>query len=235
MIKYTAAQKKTKPFVDEIYKQYLENHPEGINGEDEAIKSYLHSIILSVSRTMSTLGDPDYKRAFNLLSEVNRKQFYKEMFSIGSQNASYFESRSLPCCLIKDSYDGDFAKIKQGGFAGEILISIARANKENPQHSSILAKEWGIDHKIAKNLYERGVNIIMASQMSISSVENLSFPDKFNSELLGSLFRKTLPKIEREFRAVLGMDGILKNSILDKEEDWTEKLAKSVSFVGAAK
>ena len=231
----TPAQKKTKPFVDEIYANYLSRHPEGEAGSDEAIKSYLHTMILSVSRSMSTLGDPDYKRAFNLLENEDRGQFYREMFSIGGERATYFEPRSLPCCLIKDSYDGDFSKIEQGGFAGEILLSISRANKEDSPRSVALAEEWCIDDRIARNLYERGIHLTMASQMALSSIETLNLPEKFNPELLGSLFREALPRIEQEFRVKLGMDSILKQEGSERETSWVGRVAKSVSFAESAK
>ena len=189
----TPAQKKTKPFVDEIYANYLDRHPEGEAGADEAIKSYLHTMILSVSRSMSTLGDPDYKRAFNLLENEDRGQFYKEMFSIGGERATYFEPRSLPCCLIKDSYDGDFSKIEQGGFAGEILLSISKANKEDSPRSVALAEEWGINDRIANNLYEREIHITMASQMALSSIETLNSPDKLFIQEGRKVFKQVVP------------------------------------------
>jgi hypothetical protein len=231
----TPAQKKTKSFVDEIYANYLSRHPDGEAGADDAIKSYLHTMILSVSRSMSTLGDPDYKRAFNLLKNEDRRQFYREMFSIGGERTTYFEDRSLPCCLIKDCCDGDFSKIEQGGAAAEILLSISKANKEDSPRSVALAEEWGIDDRIARNLYERGINITMASQMALSSIETLNSPEKFNSELLGSLFREALPRIEQEFRIKLGMESILKQEGSERETSWVGRVAKSVSFVEPTK
>lgn len=231
----TPAQKKTKPFVDEIYANYLARHPEGEDGADEAIKSYLHTMILSTSRSMSTLGDPDYKRVFNLLHNDDQRQFYKEVFSAANQGHSSFGAETLPCCLVRDSYHGDFRKIEQGGFAGEILLSISRANKEDSPRSVALAEEWGIDDRIARNLYERGVNITMASQMALSSIETLNSPEKFNPELLGSLFQEALPRIEQEFRVKLGMDSILKQEGSERETSWVGRVAKSVSFAESAK
>ncbi len=231
----TPAQKKTKPFVDEIYANYLSRHPEGEAGADDAIKSYLHTMVLSVHTTMSVLRDPDYKRVFHLLENEDRGQFYKEVFSAANQGHSSFGAETLPCCLIKDCCDGDFSKIEQGGAAAEILLSISKANKENSPRSVALAEEWGIDDRIARNLYERGIHLTMASQMALSSIETLNFPEKFNPELLGSLFREALPRIEKEFRVQLGMDSILKQEGSERETSWVGRVAKSVSFAEPTK
>ena len=105
-------QKINRPFIEAIYRDYLNKGGKG----DEAVKSYIHVFATSFHHSMRTikLNEENYKEIFSELSKMDRDDFYKMIFKKGHK-ASSFIIFTLCCCFLKDLYDGDFSKIASGG------------------------------------------------------------------------------------------------------------------------
>jgi hypothetical protein len=114
---------------------------------DEAIKSYIHVFVISMYFAMNR-HEEDYKEIFSNLSKMARDNFYKYVFNKGNEN---LQSSTLFCCMIKDIYDKDFAKISTGSYAADILMELAKIAEDEQtdvyEDVITLAKQWGVDQK----------------------------------------------------------------------------------------
>ena len=208
----------TQPFVNKIYQNYLDKG--GI--ADEAIKSYIHVFVISMYFVMDNLEE-DYKEIFSSLSKMARDDFYKYVFNKGNEN---LQSSTLFCCMIKDIYDRDFAKISTGGYAADILMELAKIaeDEQTDVYEDVipLAKQWGIDQENSVYfLTQDGINYDITEYLDCPKIIPLNNP--LNPDLLQEAIMDNFAVIEKGLRMTLGMDSILKETKL-LHGKWTKNV-----------
>ncbi len=211
----------TKPFVDKVYKDYL--NKSGIG--DEAIKTYIHVFVISMYFAMNRLEE-NYKEIFANLDKMARDDFYKYVFNKGNEN---LQSSTLFCCMIKDIYDKDFTRISTGGYAADILIELAKIMEDESidaeEELTPLAQKWGINQKkLAYYLTPDKITDDIKRYLDCSKIIPLNSP--LNPALLKEAIMDNFTLIEKGLRITLGMDGILKDT-KPIHGKWTENALSS--------